>query len=321
MNISLGDEAIEFGAAVERAIQDAGGDNIAHRVEDRPESREPVAEAILSGLDAWDLQPRQSTDDLEAAAVLCRAAGYWNLPYPVAERLARPDDLAVDGLVVISERSPRAPLAGTGRRWASVTINGDRRTANPAPDVTRPRHSSFVVSLEGERLDEEGAGDVPLGLMLPCWSLLGMLDRAVELTVRYVRSRRQFGQSLSSFQGVQFQLTDAEVQRAGLAELAKHALWSSSVQPDQAIDDGLALRLVAIEAADVVFRVAHQLHGAIGFCDEMTLSWLSRYSQPIRRLPFGLSETREQLAARIDPHGLSGLFDPEPDRSDGPRGR
>ena len=33
-----------------------------------------------------------------------------------------------------------------------------------------------------------------------------------------------------------------------------------------------------------MFRVAHQLHGAIGFCDEVPLSWLSRYSQPFRRL-------------------------------------
>ncbi len=42
----------------------------------------------------------------------------------------------------------------------------------------------------------------------------------------------------------------------------------------------------------MVFRVCHQLHGAVGFCDETTLSWLSRYSQPLRRLPLGLSATR-----------------------------
>ncbi len=53
---------------------------------------------------------------------------------------------------------------------------------------------------------------------------------------------------------------------------------------DEAINDALASRLAAIEAAEVVFRVCHQLHGAVGFCDETTLSWLSRYSQPLRRL-------------------------------------
>ncbi len=70
---------------------------------------------------------------------------------------------------------------------------------------------------------------------------------------------------------------------------------SPPIRP-HAVDDALALRMAAIEAADVVFRVCHQLHGAVGFCDETTLSWLSRYSQPLRRLPFGLSATRDQLA-------------------------
>ena len=72
--------------------------------------------------------------------------------------------------------------------------------------------------------------------------------------------------------------------------------------------DALALRLAAIEAAEVVFRVTHQLHGAIGFCDETALSWLSRASQPLRRLPFGPSATRAVLADHVGRRGLSGLF-------------
>jgi hypothetical protein len=76
------------------------------------------------------------------------------------------------------------------------------------------------------------------------------------------------------------------------------------------VDDALALRLAAIEAAEVVLRVTHQLHGATGFCDETTLSWISRYSQPLRRLPLGLSATRDALTQRLDRHGLTGLFSP-----------
>ena len=119
-----------------------------------------------------------------------------------------------------------------------------------------------------------------------------MLDRAIELTRAYIVEREQFGQPLAAFQGVQFQLTDAEVERLGLEELAKYALWSVATGRPEALDDALALRMAALEAADIVFRVAHQLHGAIGFCDETALSWLSRHSVPLRRLPFGLSATR-----------------------------
>jgi len=148
-------------------------------------------------------------------------------------------------------------------------------------------------------------GDGAIALTLGCWTLLGMADRALDLTREHVTVREQFGQPLSKFQGVQFQLTDAEVQRAGLEVLAAYALWSETLA------DAIALRVAALEAADVVFRVAHQLHGALGFCDEAPLSWLSRRSQPLRRRPWGLSDTRARLARETGRAGLTGLFDLE----------
>jgi len=107
---------------------------------------------------------------------------------------------------------------------------------------------------------------------------------------------------------VQFQLTDAEVERLGLEELAKHALWSIETGRPEALADALALRVAALESAEIVFRVAHQLHGAIGFCDETALSWVSRASIPLRRLPLGLAATRAELTRRIGGRGLTGLF-------------
>jgi alkylation response protein AidB-like acyl-CoA dehydrogenase len=98
------------------------------------------------------------------------------------------------------------------------------------------------------------------------------------------------------------------VERAGLEELSKYTLWTIESGQDDVVADALALRLAAIEAADTVFRTAHQLHGAIGFCDETALSWLSRYSVPLRRLPLGLSATRSELAGRLGRRGLAGLF-------------
>ena len=123
-----------------------------------------------------------------------------------------------------------------------------------------------------------------------------------------MRARHQFGQPLSSFQSVQFQLTDAEVERVGVEELAKHALWSVATGRPDAVADALALRLAAVEAAEIVFRITHQLHGAIGFCDETALSWLSRASQPLRRLPLGPSATRAVLTDHLGRRGLTGLF-------------
>lgn len=304
MILDLGDEAREYGRQALRAFEAAGGDQLVQQAEAKPDTREALVAPVLAALGAWELDTRADPDALEAAAALCRSAGYWALPYPVAERLARPIDLDVDGLVVIADTGPAGAVAGLDGRWATVTLGGERNKV-VGHAATGP---AFVAALELSAIDNAGAGDVALGLVLPCWTLLGMFDRAMELTIAHVRMRKQFGQPLSAFQGVQFQLTDAEVERSGVEILAKYALWSIETGRGEALDDALALRLAAIEAAEIVFRVCHQLHGAVGFCDETTLSWLSRYSQPLRRLPLGLSATRDELTRRLGGRGLTGLY-------------
>lgn len=304
MILDLSEDAKEYGRQALRAFDAAGGDQLVQQAEAKPDTRDALVGAVLTELGAWDLDARTDADGLEAAAALCRSAGYWAVPYPVAERLARPIDLDADGLIVVAANQPAGAIGGVEARWAAATVEGVR-SAVVGHGVTGP---AFVTTLELSETDRNGIGDVALGLVLPCWTLLGMLDRALELTIAHVSLRKQFGQSLSTFQGVQFQLTDAEVERSGLEILAKYALWSAGSGKPEALVDALALRMSAIEAAEVVFRVCHQLHGAVGFCDETTLSWLSRYSQPLRRLPFGLSATRDELTRRAGRSGLTGLY-------------
>lgn len=319
MDIDLSAEAIEFGHAARRALAAAGGDELVRRAEADPSVRVQIVEPVLAGLGAWELDPRGDADELEAAAALCRAVGWWAVPYPVAERLA--------GAVVVAGIAPSAAVADLERNWTAVTLDGRSAPATPsAPQASAsgglqitsvtgavlggqsPRMSAFVTALDLGPWHEADPLDLPLGLVLPCWTLLGMLDRAIELTRAHITVREQFGAPLSVLQGVQFQLTEAEVERAGVEMLARYALWSIQARLPEATDDALALRLAAIEAAEVVFRIAHQLHGATGFCDETTLSWVSRHSQPLRRLPLGVSATRDALTRRIGRRGLSGLF-------------
>ncbi len=263
---------------------------------------------VLERLGAWDLDLRASGDELEAAAAACRSAGWWAAPGSVAERLCRPADLDADALCVVGGPRPTAPVHASPLRWIAVDLDGGRSEMAARPIATTARAAAFVTEVELRPIDDAGTADAPLGLVLPCWTLLGMLDRAIALTIEYVRDRHQFGRPLAAFQAVQFQLTEAEVERAGVEELAKYALWSVAAGRTEALTDALALRLAAVQAADVVFRIGHQLHGAIGFCDETTISWLSRYSRPIRTLPLPLSGTRAELARRVGRRGLGGPF-------------
>jgi hypothetical protein len=308
VNIDLAPEALEFGIQSARAFEAAGADDWVERAELDPAARVALVAPTLEQLGAWDLDPVASTEELEAAAALCRAAGYRMVPYPVAQRLAAPTGRDLDGLLVVAGPRPAAPIEGVDLRWAAARLDGTAARATARSSTTSARTSAFVVPLDLEPIDDVTTADVARALVLPCWTLLGMLDRAMDLTCAYVQDRHQFGQALSGFQSVQFQLTDAEVERSGVEQLARYALWSIETGRPEVLEDAVALRLAAIEAADVVFRITHQLHGAIGFCDETALSWISRHSQPLRRLPLDRSATEEALGGLLGRHGLTGLF-------------
>ena len=126
MILDLSDDAKEYGRQALRAFESAGGDQLVQDAEAKPDIRESLAGPILAELGAWELDPRTDADGLEAAAALCRSAGYWAVPYPVAERLASPTDLDVDGLIVVADNRPSGAVVGLETRWAAVTMDGAR---------------------------------------------------------------------------------------------------------------------------------------------------------------------------------------------------
>ena len=143
MNIELSLEALEYGRLAQRALEAAGGDQLVQRAERDPGRRADIMAPVFAELGAWELNPRGDADDLEAAAALCRAAGYWGLGYPVAERLARPADPAADGLVVIAaERHVRR--ARVVERL-QVKGGGERRRPRRPLWVSRDRHAAPAV--------------------------------------------------------------------------------------------------------------------------------------------------------------------------------
>ena len=151
-----------------------------------------------------------------------------------------------------------------------MTLDGDTQRRWSATGV-RPglcvRHTdSSSPAADRRRL----AADVALGLVLPCWTLLGMLDRALELTIAARQPlRKQFGQALSAFQGVQFQLTDAEVERSGV-EVSRQVRTMERGAPVSPKRSSMRSHCECrpSKTAEVMLRVGHQLHGAVGFCDE-----------------------------------------------------
>ena len=308
MNLDLPELATEFAAAAARAFGDLGGVDCARRAEADPAVRQVEVAKALDGLGAMDVDPRSDVDSAAAAGELCRMAGRNALPYPVASLVMRGRE---DGLpfAVVGDDRPRVDHGDLFGEWRISTLDGRSKRAGLAAPRLASKLGPFVNDLEpGRELDSSTRFDVSLHLALSGWSVLGSVERALELAVHHVSDRVQFGQRISEFQAVQFQLADAAVAVDGLRELCRFTLWRLFADRDQATADGLALRLFALDSARSVLRTSQQLHGASGLCDEYDISVLCRHVQPQLRIPFGVERTASELFSAVATLGFAGLF-------------
>ena len=319
MNLELPDVAVEFGATAMRAFGDAGGTDLARRAEVDPAVRTDVVAPLLVSLGALELGAALGDLDVAlAAGELCRAAGRVVLPYPVAGVLAS-DEGTQRPVAVVDPRLPRADHGDLFPAWRLLSVGGEAWDGGPegrrlgtklGPFATDMRLGVASEATSAGQPDAAGAvpSGVPLTLTLEAWQILGTLEEALERTAAHVTERQQFGRPLAAFQAVQFQVADATVAVRSLRELAHFTMWRLFVAPLDRLVDALALRVHALEGANQVLRICHQLHGAIGFCDEHDLSVLARHVQPRLRLPAGLETTTEHLIDAVERSGFDSLF-------------
>jgi hypothetical protein len=322
MRPHLSDDARTFGAVAGRAFADAGGVDLARRVETDPRLRRVEVGSLLERLGVADLDPVADPAAAEAAAAMCRAAGAVALPYPLVPavlRSAGSPPLALhrrpDG-----DRGSGADESGAGGgvlvdhgdafdEWRLATIDGDTVSGSPRGRRLESRLGPFVTEVTVDGGSTSTPVEIALHLTLTAFVVAGALRAAVDAATEHVVSRVQFDKPLSAFQAVQFQLADAHVVASGVDEMAQFALWRCHVEPARSISDALGARLAALDAARSVLRTAQQLHGAAGVCDEYDVSVIARHLQPALRIPFGAENTAELLADSIDRVGFAGLFE------------
>jgi alkylation response protein AidB-like acyl-CoA dehydrogenase len=119
---------------------------------------------------------------------------------------------------------------------------------------------------------------------------VGTMDGALDLTVRYVTERRQFGRAIGSFQAVQHRLAMLKVS----VEAARYLTYEAAFSADA--EQAALAAAQATAAAQKVHAETHQLTGAIGFTREHDLFIWSMRLQALRLELGGTSEHRRELA-------------------------
>ncbi|MBM3355942.1 MAG: hypothetical protein FJY47_08855 [Betaproteobacteria bacterium] len=107
-----------------------------------------------------------------------------------------------------------------------------------------------------------------------CLQVGAAMGAALELSIRYVQDRKQFGRPLAQFQAIQHSLALAAEEVAACSAITDLALACAAREGIAskrlpALLDAAAL--VAGQAVNVVYDMTHQVHGAIGFTQEYAL--------------------------------------------------
>ena len=126
---------------------------------------------------------------------------------------------------------------------------------------------------------------------------LGIARAAFEDAVAYINERRQSGQRIIEFQGIQFLLADLAT------ELAQCEAWLwhvSRLVDSGASDFGVEASMLKLRASDLAMRItteAVQLHGGYGYCKDYRVERLMRDAK-ITQIWEGTNQIHRQFIGR-----------------------
>ncbi|ALM83435.1 acyl-CoA dehydrogenase family protein [Bordetella sp. N] len=141
------------------------------------------------------------------------------------------------------------------------------------------------------------------GVAALCAHAAGAISRLLDITVDYLKARKQFGQPLAAFQALQHSMAEMVVAREmalSMAYVAAAALGETDASQRRRMI--AAAKLEVAQAGRLVSQKAVQLHGGMGMTDELEVGdFFKRLT--VVDLMFG--DTAEQLAIMEETAGIA----------------
>lgn len=211
--------------------------------------------------------------------------------------------------LVLDGAAADVPYAAQAERILVPTGHGIALLPASAPGVTLTRTPtstgapSYTVRCESARVD---AADVLAGdpAVLQRFAAAGaaavadgVIAAAVELTAEHLRTRKQFGKPLATFQAVAQQIADVYVVARTMNLAATSTAWRLDAGLDAGDDADVAAYWLAAELPKAL-QTCHHLHGGLGV--DITYPLHRYYSQAkdLARLVGGAASRLSAIGAR-----------------------
>jgi alkylation response protein AidB-like acyl-CoA dehydrogenase len=164
-----------------------------------------------------------------------------------------------------------------------VLLEGDEaRLVSEAAAETEPLQTIDAtrrfasVKGEGEPLQ---AGAVARMHAAVSAEVVGVSQRALEMTLDYVKDRKQFGVAVGSFQAVSHRCAQMLLHTESARSTAYFAAWAADADPARLTEAAALAAAAAATGGREVTASAIQAHGGIGFTWEADVHWLYKRAQ------------------------------------------
>ncbi|MER6842019.1 acyl-CoA dehydrogenase family protein [Streptomyces platensis] len=215
-----------------------------------------------------------------AVLSLCAGAG----PYA-------PDADAADPTYALDANGPARYALDADAADAVLVIQGDtvsrtdthgpvQSSLDPARRLARPLDGTVLA--RGPAVTAAAAHATEVARLLTAAQSLGLGRALLAATVSYVRQRTQFRVPIGSFQAVKHRLADTLIGLEFARPLVHAAALALAAGAPSAGREVAAAKVAAGEAGYAAARTALQLHGAIGYTEELDLSLWIRKARPLR---------------------------------------
>jgi alkylation response protein AidB-like acyl-CoA dehydrogenase len=164
-----------------------------------------------------------------------------------------------------------------------------------AIDPTRSAARVSAHADAGEAL-EHGCPGLGHALVAVSSELVGVSERALEMTLAYVKDRKQFGVPVGAYQAVSHRCAQMFLDTEKARSLTSLAAWSADADPDGLAVAAAMAKAAASDAGREVTAAAIQMHGGIGFTWEADVHWLYKRAQLDAVLLGGAGRSRARVA-------------------------
>ncbi len=188
-------------------------------------------------------------------------------------------------IVLVEAGAPRLVARGDADVEPVAAIDPTRRYAR--------------VSGEGPALGGDVEGALGRAGAAVAAELVGVCQRALDMTVAYVGERKQFGVPVGSFQAVSHRCAQMLLDTESARSAAYFAAWAADAAPERLAEATSLACIAASDAGVGVTGSAIQAHGGIGFTWEADVHWLFKRAQLDAALLGSASAHRMRLARGV----------------------